>query len=151
MKTNTDLYRSLREENFPGGIFIDDQPVEGLLYPDFYERKMPNGKVRRADINVTRDANGVEWVSPGGGTSLFDRPNVFTRAGWISFPIPNGTAIPDPITVVKQDFNKTFNATHYQIEVRTGMITKAALQGALDNFARAALARSVELSKGNIK
>jgi Tse2 ADP-ribosyltransferase toxins len=93
------------------------------------------------------DSNGVEWVRAGGGTSLFDRPNVFVRDGWLSFKIPGGTPVPEPLAVNKGEYNKRFKAWHYQIEVRTGRTQKTVMQGALDNFARSALARFVEQSK----
>ncbi len=147
-QTDTDLFRSLRIENFPDGIFKDDEPMPGVLYPDFYERRVGE-KIRKADVKIDVDKNGVEWVSSGGGTSLFDKPNVFKSVGWLCFPIPIGTPVPESLIVVKQEFNKLFKATHYQIESRAKLMTKDAMQGALDNFARAALARSVELAKKN--
>lgn len=144
--TDVDLFRSLRVENFPDGIFQGEEPTPGVLYPDFYERKVGD-KIRKADVDVFKDEHGIEWVRSGGGTSLFDKPNVFKKAGWLCFPIPLGTPIPESLHVVKQEFNKLFKATHYQIESRASLMTKQAMQGALDNFARAALARSVELAK----
>ncbi len=146
--TETDLYRSCRTEQFPNGLVLDtDEPAPGLLHPDFYDRPTPNGQMRLADVKMETDSNGVEWVRTGGGTSLFDRPNVFTRDGWLSFKIPEGTPIPDPLAVNKGEYNKRFKAWHYQIEVRTGLMQKAALQSALDCFARSALARFVEQAK----
>jgi hypothetical protein len=148
--TEVDLYRSCRVEQFPNGLVLDtNEPAPGLLYPDFYDRPTPNGQLRLADVKIETDSNGVEWVMAGGGTSLFDRPNVFVRDGWLSFKIPDGTPVPAPLAVNKGEYNKRFKAWHYQIEVRTGRVQKTVLQGALDNFARSSLARFVEQAKAS--
>lgn len=143
--TKVDLYRSCRIEQFPHGLMRDEQPVPGVLYPDFYPKTLKSGDVRRADVDL-ETKEGVEWVLPGGGTSLFDRANVFVKPGWLSFEIPDGTPVPDSLVVKNTGYNKGFKATHYQIEARE-MMTKEAMKGALDNFARSAIARSVELSR----
>ena len=59
--TALNLYRSCRIEQFPDGVMIDDEPVPGVLHPDFYDRPLPNGGVREADIQVYL-VKGVEWV-----------------------------------------------------------------------------------------
>ena len=142
--TNIDLYRSCRIEQFPHGLMRDDEPMPGVLYPDFYAREV-NGQFRQPDVNVDLK-EGMEWVRPGGGTSLFDRPGVLKGPNWLSFAIPDGTPIPDSLVVKNTGYNKQRKATHYQIEAKQ-MITKEAMMGALDNFARNAIARSVELSR----
>jgi hypothetical protein len=43
--------------------------------------------------------------------------------------------------------NKTFNADHYQIESKAGTMPLAAMKGALDNLARNAIVRLVELGE----
>jgi len=147
--TALNLYRSCRVEQFPDGVMIDDEPAPGVLHPDFYDRPLPNGDVREADIQVYL-VKDVEWVGTGQGTSLFDRAGVFTRPGWLSFPIPEGTPIPDSLIVANTGYNKRLKATHYQIEARAPM-RKDAMEGALENFARSAVARSVELSRRGVK
>jgi hypothetical protein len=145
-KVELDLYRSIRIEEFPLGIFKDSEPVPGLLYPTFHPKPLPNGRTRVADV-VTETVDGVEWVRSGGGTSLFDRANVFEAEGWASFEIPEGTAMPDSLVVKNTGYNKRFKATHYQIESRAQLMTKTAMQGALDNLARCAIVRSIELGR----
>ena len=98
-----------------------------------------------------RKEYGVEYVLAGGGTSLFDRPSVFTKEGWLSFEIPNGTVIPDSLIVKNDGWRKRFSATHNQIECRAGMIVVLAMKGALDNFARNAIVRAVELGRASLK
>lgn len=142
--TSVNLYRSVRVEQFPDGVLEGLDPAEGLLDPDFYPKDVGGGNIRAADVEMETIEN-VEWVKPGGGTSLFDRPAVFTKPGWLSFEIPGATPIPESLVVVDTGYNKRFKANHHQIEPRT-LMTKAAL-GALDNFARSAIARSVELGR----
>jgi Tse2 ADP-ribosyltransferase toxins len=145
-KTAVDLYRSCRVEQFPNGVMDELEPAPGLLDPDFYPKKLKEGRIRPPDVEIEM-IEGVEWVRAGGGTSLFDRPGVFTKPGWLSFEIPEGTPIPESLVVRKTDYNEWFKATHYQIEPKARMMTKEALQGALHNFARCAIARAVELSR----
>ncbi|MGJ0428131.1 hypothetical protein [Methylobacter sp.] len=148
--TDLDLYRSIRIEQFPDGVFDGKDPAPGVLYPDFYEKDLGNGNVRPPDVEIRKE-NGVEYVLAGGGTSLFDRPGVFTKEGWLSFEIPNGTIIPDSLIVKNDGWRKRFKATHYQIESRAGRMTKQAMEGALDNFARNAIVRAVELGRVSLK
>ncbi len=145
-QTNVGLYRSCRIEQFPNGVLDGLEPAPGVLDPDFYPKPVEGGGFRAPDVQVDV-IEGIEWVRAGGGTSLFDRPRVFTKPGWLSFEIPEGTPIPESLVVINTGYNKRFKATHYQIEPKARMMTKEALQGALDNFARCAIARSVELSR----
>ncbi len=149
-KTDLDLYRSVRIEQFPGGVFDGKDPAPGVLHPDFYDKDLGGGNIRPADVEIQTN-QGVEYVLAGGGTSLFDRPGVFTKAGWLSFEIPDGTVIPDSLLVKNDGWRKRFKATHYQIESRAGSMTKQAMEGALDNFARNAIVRAVELGRASLK
>ncbi len=146
-QTALNLFRSLRTEQFPHGLLIDNEPAPGLLHPDFYQRPLPSGEFRKADVDMLTDANGVEWVKAGGGTSLFDRANIFTKDGWLCFTIPEGTVIPPSLIIRATDYNKRFKATHYQIEARAKLMTKAAMEAALENLARNAVVRAIELAK----
>lgn len=146
-KTNVHLYRSVRIEQFPSGTIMESQPAPEILYPDFEERLLPSGKVRKADIDTFADANGQQWVKAGKGTSLFDRANVFKAKGWLSFEIPQGTVIPDSLLVRLTDHNDRYNANHFQIESLAKTMRLDAFKGALDNLARNAIARSIEVAK----
>ncbi len=148
--TDVDLYRSVRIEQFPDGVFDGKDPAPGILHPDFYPKDLGGGNTRPADVEVEVDG-GVEYVLAGGGTSLFDRPGVFTKEGWLSFEVPNGTVIPDSLIVKNDGWRKRFKATHYQIESRAGRMTRQAMEGALDNFARNAIVRAVELGRASLK
>lgn len=149
-KTDVDLFRSVRAEAFPDGTVIDNKPAPGVLYPDFEPRVLPNGKKRLADVSYS--GNDKDIILAGGGTSLFDRPSVFTSAGWLSFDIPEGTIVPDSLLIRHTNYNKAVQANHYQIESRAGQMRVEAYKGALDNLARNAVVRSIELArKGSSK
>ncbi|WP_338844875.1 hypothetical protein V8J88_14550 [Massilia sp. W12] len=98
-KTDVNLYRSIRKEDFPDGTIIESQPAPEILYPDFEDRELPNGKTRKADVSSSKDKEGVNWVHAGGGTSLFDRAEVFPKKYWICFELPEGTTIPESLIV----------------------------------------------------
>ncbi len=93
-----------------------------------------------------RDGLGQEWVKSAGGTSLFDVKGVFKGKSWLSFEIPEGTAIPRSLVIRETGYNERFKANHYQIECAAKSMRVDAFKGALDNLARNALARKVELA-----
>ena len=70
--TKLNLYRSCRIEQFPNGVMENLTPAVGLLEPDFYAKPLESGGSRDADVDI-EVIEGVEWVTAGGGTSLFDR------------------------------------------------------------------------------
>lgn len=146
-KTEVELFRAVRIEQFPDGVIVNDKPAIGILYPDFHSRTLPNGRTREADVDLTEDKS---TVLPGGGTSLFDKPNVFKSKGWLSFCIPKATIVPDQIQVKYTNRNSSFDADHYQIECVVPMRIDA-FKGALDNLARNAVVRAVEIAHQGIK
>ncbi|MFL6699133.1 MAG: hypothetical protein ACJ8GJ_18345 [Vitreoscilla sp.] len=148
-ETSTALYRSVTSDAFPDGVVKDGVPAAGLLYPDFYARTLPDGKVRDPDVVVFRDTRGDEWVQDLGGTSLFDKANVFKGKRWLSFEIPEGTVIPDSLVIRDTGFNKRFQATHYQIESAAKTMRMDSYKGALDNLARNAIVRSLAAAKSH--
>jgi hypothetical protein len=84
-----------------------------------------------------------------GGTSLFDKPDVLPGGArnWHSFKIPKDTVIPQSLTVRFTGHNRTFGADHWQIESKAGTMAMDAMKGALDNLARNAIVRLVELGE----
>lgn len=156
--TDVSLWRAVRKEAFADGTIVDGHAVAGVLYPDFEERQIGRKvkgvmtyTTRAPDLAPTKgkpsdgeDAT-LDYVNPGGGTSLFDKADVFGGAskGWFSFKIPDGTSIPDSILVKNDGRREERDATHYQLEPLTRMRVDA-YKGALDNLARNAIARSVE-------
>ncbi|MGB3749149.1 MAG: hypothetical protein WA961_13175 [Rhodanobacter sp.] len=144
--TDKALWRSVRKEEFSDGTIIDDDPAPGVLYPDFYARTLPGGSVRQADVVLFRDSLGQDWVKSAGGTSLFDVKSVFKGKSWLSFEIPAGTVIPASLIIRETGYNQRFKANHYQIECAAKSLRIDAFKGALDNLARNAVVRSVELA-----
>lgn len=144
--TDKALWRSVRSEQFPDGTMVRDEPAPGVLYPDFYARPLANGSMRPPDVDMYRDRSGQEWVRSAGGTSLFDVRNVFKGKSWLSFEIPEGTLVPDSLVVRETGYNQRFKANHYQIECAGKVMRVDAFKGALDNLARNAVARQVELA-----
>lgn len=141
-ETNVDLYRSVLAEQFPGGVVLDGEPAPALLHPDFEPRLLPSGRQRLADVDLSEDK---QWVLAGGGTSLFDQPNVFKGGKWLSFKLPKGTVVPDSLLIRFTGHNKSFKADHYQIESRAQRMHIDAYKGALDNLARNAIVRQIAL------
>lgn len=139
------MWRSVRKEQYPDGTVIDGKAVEGVLYPDFERRPITSGpskgEMRPADVKV-KDG----FVQPGGGTSLFDKADVFGTKYWCCFPLPEGTVIPEPLIIAGPKFNAKYNADHYQIETRIP-IRLDSFKSALDHLARNAIVRICELAK----
>ena len=127
-----------------------------MLYPRFESTTYIDGsgieQVSKADVTVHALSTGDE-VEAGGGTSMFDVDGWFGFSHWKYFQVPKGTDYPDNL-VIKRGRSKRSNKSgnrsgyHYQIEPKNRM-TVAAYKGALDNIARAAVARSVELAKSS--
>jgi hypothetical protein len=144
--TEVALYRSVRKEDFPDGVIVDDHAVQGVLYPSFEEktievRGLPT--TRLPDVRPYKH-DGEDVIDPGGGTSLFDKANVFGKKFWWSFEIPKGTVVPDSLKIVPTGRNVKYQAEHYQIEAATGRMPVATYKGALDNLARNAVVRLCE-------
>lgn len=133
-----------------------DSPCENPLYPDFVARELRKGKFRPADVTVITKS-GTDFVVPKAykklpddiwkiqGTSLFNKPDVFPGKNWEYIEIPRGTKIPSGILIVKDDFNKEFNATHYSI-VPDHMMSVKQFKLLLNE-----LLTNIELCRGEIK
>jgi hypothetical protein len=148
--TDIDLYRSVRKEDFPEGVVVDGHAVTGVLYPTFepttYQtvvRGNVETRTRRADV-TPYPYNGQPVVDPGGGTSLFNKANVFGTKYWWNFKIPAGTVVPASLRIRFTGHNDTYKADHYQIEAAAHRMAVVAFKGALDNLARNAIVRSCE-------
>lgn len=138
-----DLWRALHSDDFPeGATFPDGSARPGILYPLFERKTLPKpgggSRIREPDVTVREG-----MVQTGGGTSLFDRPNCFKGKSWRYFSIPKDTEVDPNLKIISTGYNDFFAAEHYQIEVQKPMFV-AALKGALDNLARAAILKSVE-------
>ena len=149
-KTSTDLFRAVMDRSFK--IEPRIYPGDGVLYPR-WESKVyttPKGETRtsQADVDVVMGSQGLE-VLAGGGTSLHD------ASGWFNCPdfhIPEGTEYSDEISIRADKRAKPHprrpgvEGRHYQLEPKSRMLVET-FKGYLDNMARAAVARQVELAK----
>lgn len=146
VESTIELHRAVRRSGiFRRGVIQDDKAVAGVLYPDFQARTYFNNKVQRVvsrPPEVSTDAEGS--VTDEGGTSVFDKTGLFGRAAWHYFSIPKGTPIDYSLVVRHAGRNARLGAEHYQIEARTGGMPVEAFKGALDNLARAAVAKLYE-------
>jgi Tse2-like ADP-ribosyltransferase toxin len=148
--TDRYLFRSVRKDDFPQGVIVDDHAVTGVLYPSFENKQFVN----HVGATMTRPADlypytyeGQNVVDPGGGTSLFDRSEVFGTKYWWYFTLPQGTVVPDSLRIRHTGRNDKYDAEHYQIEAAAYRMRVDAFKGALDNLARNAVAKLYESSR----
>jgi hypothetical protein len=146
-RTTLALYRNVLKEQFPHGPIVNDHAVQGVLYPSFEDTIVPTAdgksKPRQADI-YPYPYEGKDVVDPGGGASLFDKPNLFGTKKWWNFTIPKNTPIPASLQVVYTGHNERYNADHYRIEPASRRMPVDAYKGALDNLARNAVVQQNE-------
>jgi hypothetical protein len=149
--TTLDLFRSIHKTTpgYDAGPIVDGAAVAGVLYPDFEPRQIGKNKFRAADLTAFDGEGGVRMVRNDGGTSLFDKPDVLPGGArnWHSFKIPKDTVIPQSLAVRFTGHNRTFGADHWQIESKAGTMAMDAMKGALDNLARNAIVRLIELGE----
>lgn len=148
--TNIDLYRSVRKENFPDGVIVDNHAVEGVLHPSFEQstyQVVQKGRTvtrtRPADVNPY-PYKGKSVIDPGGGTSLFDKDGAFGQRHWWYFHIPAETNVPASLKIRHTGYNDTYQADHYQIEAASHRMPIDSYKSALDNLARNAIAKLYE-------
>jgi hypothetical protein len=94
-----------------------------------------------------RDDRSRPFISWKEGVSVSTAPGGFGYKGWFYFLLPEGAPIPDSLDV-RHTPTRNDNG-HYSICCRNRM-RRDAYEGALDNLARAALARAVELGKRSL-
>ncbi|WLI88223.1 hypothetical protein Q4S45_15975 [Massilia sp. R2A-15] len=93
-------------------------------------------------IEDVNPADGRKFIGASEGVSLSYVAGNFGYALWFYFLLPDGTEIPAGLDVEQTGQDHT----HYSIRCRNAM-TKTAYEGALDNMARSAIARSIEPSR----
>ena len=148
-KSNVELWRSVTHEDYPDDTITNGEPVPGVPFPDFVERVLPTGRIRNADVQQFSGSDGQDWITNEGGTSLFDRDGVFPRKTWTTFRIPKGTIVPDSIYLKEDGWRERFKATHYLILPVAKTTRSDAYRGALENLARNAVVRAIELASAN--
>jgi hypothetical protein len=139
----TNLWRAVHKDDFPEGPIVNEKAVTGALYPTFEKKfigsdTVGNAKYRDPDVTVT---DGM--VQPGGGTSLYNKSNFFKGKNWNYMLIPAGTDVDPNLAIVGPDPRPAIGADHYQIEAAKPLFIDQ-FKGALDNLARAAVAKAYE-------
>lgn len=164
---SVDLYRSCKRSAVSGNTsakkrdnFVADNGARSL-YPDYVGFTRSDGSVRAPDVTSFTDQQGVAWVRGVQDRDSSGRPVVnwkqgvsvstarggFGYTGWFYFLLPEGTAVPDSLDVTHTP--SSHDDGHHSIRCRN-LMRKDAYEGALDNLARAALARAVELDKQSL-
>lgn len=162
-KTEWELFRAIHRSS-PDCSRLDDLDAgkngassDGLLHARIQGAVQMGSDGRQfvegADLTRERTGEDGPWyVLADGGTSMHDVPGWFGYAEWSYFNVPKGTEYCDDVLFFKPDKNqkwnrsKTVKGRHYTVRPKTRM-TLDAYFGALDNLARAAIARSVALGK----
>lgn len=78
---------------------------------------LSNGRPRPADITI-REVNGQKWVfvrDRPRGLSTFDREGLPQGRDWRYLKIPQGSQLPDGLTIVRDELNERWGAVHYTI------------------------------------
>ena len=132
----------------------EERPIEGILYP-------------RIEAETHFDSAGREWtrraemtvycveedcmVQTDGSTVLFDVAGWFGYVGWRYFEPPEGTVLPDSLTI-QRSARSTFSRSgvlqgRRHMIVPVARLTLQAYRAALDNLARNAIVRQIELAR----
>ncbi len=140
----TNLWRAVHKDDFPDGPIVNEKAVMGVLYPTFEKKPIgqKNGQTIYRDPDVTVKDGKVQL---GGGTSLYNKSNFFKGKNWNYMLIPEGTPLDPNLIIVGPESRPAMQADHYQIEAVKPLFVNV-FKGALDNFARAAVARACEIA-----
>jgi len=155
-----DLFRSCKSNRKKAGDIKTNYTGAGSLYPDydgFYRKK--DNSFRAPDVTTfTKEEetwirgvddidpdSGRKFVKSSEGVSLTKEHGKFGFRGWYYFLLPEGTSIDAGLDVRQTGSDKN----HYSIRCINAM-TRTAYEGALDNIARSAIARAVELKRASL-
>jgi len=162
-----DLYRSCKSSNWTGKSmekkeqsFVESHG-KGSLYPDYVGFTRNDGTVRAPDVTTMSGDGGVLWVRGVEDRNQQDRPIVswkegvsvstmhggFGYKGWFYFLLPKNTPVPDSLDIIPTPTRN--DGGHYSIRCKN-LMRQDAYEGALDNLARAAVVRAVELSRQSL-
>ncbi len=155
-----DLYRSCKKNKRSESKITNSFDGVGCLYPDYTGFMRKNGSFRAPDVTTFKDVANDEWirgvndintkdnkyyVSDKEVVSLSTVPGKFNYSFWFYFLLPKGMPIPGSLDVIQTGTDKS----HYAIRCKN-MMRKDAYEGALNNLARAAIVKAVELKRQSL-
>ncbi|MBQ1782473.1 MAG: hypothetical protein II007_02340 [Gammaproteobacteria bacterium] len=78
---------------------------------------LSSGTPRPANISIdsSRAVPYVKVRERPRGISTFDKPGIPAGKGWDHYRIPAGTALPEGLAIVKDEYNPRYDAYHYTI------------------------------------
>jgi len=114
----------------------DLSKIANPLYPDLTDRRLPNGRVRNADVFTFKGPDGSLYVKAeeGRGTSLSDINGLFGHTSWEYVQIPAGTNVPMGLIITKDHYIPSKRSWHYSISPNHDMPVVKFLK-ALDQLA----------------
>ena len=96
-------------------------------------------------IHDTNKTTGRPVISSSEGVSISADAGKFGFTMWYYFLLPTGTTVPECFDIAQTGHDKS----HYSIRLKNRM-RQDSYEGALDNLARAALAKAVELKRQSL-
>lgn len=91
---------------------------------------LSNGRPRPADITID-EVNGLKWVyvrERPRGLSLFDKEGLPPGKDWRYLRIPQGTQLPEGLTLIRDERNERWGATHYTLAPAQDMLLSRFLE-----------------------
>lgn len=155
-----DLYRACKRNKRSEQKITKTHDGVGCLYPEYKGFMTTDRGFRAPDVTTFTDNANCEWIrgvedidpknkkpyiSANEGVSLNTGPGKFNYERWFYFLLPKGTPIPGSLDIIQTGKD----TSHYAIRCKN-MLRKDAYEGALNNLARAALAKAVELKRQSL-
>lgn len=158
-----DLYRACKKNRRSSRDLLqafEDSHGATLLYPDYEGFTRKDGSRREPDVTRVKDSSGDIWVcgiddvnkstgkkliSSTEGVSISKDAGKFGFSMWYYFLLPQGTSVPECFDITQTGHD----ISHYSIRLKNRM-RQDAYEGALNTFARAALAKAVEQKRQSL-
>ena len=162
-----ELFRACRKSAWSGNsneaktASFSSREGKGSLYPDYEGYTRKDGYVRPPDVTWFTDANGIAWIrgvedKDSKGRFLVRKKegvSVSTKLGGMGFEgrfyflLPQGTPIPGGLDVLPTP--TVSDDGHHSIRC-LNLLRRDTYEGYLDNLARSALSKAIELKKQSL-